>query len=460
MNNHVGWTKRLFGVVLFAGLLIPGNLQAASPPVALSGPIAVTAETGEPFRGTNAQPVAGPGLPPPLLQPHDFVEQEYFVSGVVDGQPYRTAMLVRRPRDPAKLSGLVAVETIHLAGAIPFWGTGKVWLEGNHGWVGVASQRGALERHLKRTNPGRYAALAIPDLIDPEDSWMRSSRQDLFSQKIVAQVGEMLKNGAVNGPFAGRDVEYLLLGGSSQTGATTLRFIRESHDTARLPDGSPIFDGYTPWEAFPSEPVSAAGSKIMHMVTEGDVMSYLLRGRPMAYGQDRDGPAGGYRHYQITGASHVGTRGPAADALKAYGTLDNLSDDQEVSSFPQAEVLTPANRFLIEWVMSGKLPPAGAALELSDGKIMRDANGLAKGGLRSPYVDLPTTRYVASLPPDGTLFGLEEPFSAVKLRMLYGTHEAYLTKFNAGIDVMLESGWLFSDDADQLKREEAEHADF
>ncbi|MDG2002367.1 MAG: alpha/beta hydrolase domain-containing protein [Novosphingobium sp.] len=437
-------------------LSLGSSAKASDPPLAVSGPVAVTAESGEPFRGTNAQPVAGPGLPLPILQPHDFIEQEFFVSGVIDGRPYRTAMLVRRPRDPAKFSGLVAVETVHLAGAIPFWGSARVWLEGNHGWVGVASQKGALDKHLKRTNPGRYAALDIPDLAEPDDSWMRASKQDRFSQKIMTQVGALLKSNSQGGPFGDTQVKYLLMGGSSQTGGTTLRYIEESHDAARMADGSPIFDGYAPWEAFPKEPVSAKGSQIVHLVTEGDVMSYRMRSRPMATGEDRDGRDGGYRHYQVTGASHVGTRGPAADALRAYGTLDNLEAGQEVSSFPQAEVLTPANKFLVDWVMQGKAPPPGQHLDVKDGKIARDANGLAKGGVRSAWVDLPRTRYVASLPPKGTLYGLEEPFSQEKLDQLYGSCNAWLAKFDARIDAMLASGWLFADDAAKLKEEEAE----
>ena len=129
----------------------------------ITDPIAVTAESGEPFRGVNEQPVAGPGLPLPVLVPYGYVEEEYFVSGTVDGKPYSTALLVRKPQDPARFSGLVAVETIHAAGAIPLWGSREVWLAGNHGWVAVASQRTALESHVKQFNPERYATLEVPE---------------------------------------------------------------------------------------------------------------------------------------------------------------------------------------------------------------------------------------------------------------------------------------------------------
>jgi hypothetical protein len=222
-----------------------------------------------------------------------------------------------------------------------------------------------------------------------------------------------------------------------------------------MADGKPIYDGYAPWESFSAEPVWAEGARIVHLVTEGDVMSYLQRKRPMAVGEDRDGPNGGYRHYQIAGASHVGTRGEAAKALTAFGTLDNLAAGQKVSAFPQGEVLTPAHIFLIDWVMKGRVPPKAARLALESGDIARDEHGIARGGVRSPYVDLPTVRYIASIPPQGTLYGLEEAFSGDRLRAMYGSRKAYLDKFNRQIDAMVKAGWLFADDARRLKQEEA-----
>lgn len=87
----------------------------------VEGPISVNAESGS-FRGSNEQAVAGAGLPPPILKPYGYIEEEYFVSGAAGGKPYKTSLLVRKPSDPDRFSGLVAVETIHAAGAVPLWG--------------------------------------------------------------------------------------------------------------------------------------------------------------------------------------------------------------------------------------------------------------------------------------------------------------------------------------------------
>src|SRR5690349_616732 len=58
----------------------------------LQGPI-----QGAPYRGSNEQPVAGSGATPPDLVANNYVEEEYFVSGEVDGQAYTTSLLVRKP---------------------------------------------------------------------------------------------------------------------------------------------------------------------------------------------------------------------------------------------------------------------------------------------------------------------------------------------------------------------------
>jgi len=460
------WQHILLIISLILTLSLPGRAEekAGAMMASITGPIAVTAESGEPFRGANEQPVPGPGLPIPVLVPYGYVEEEYFISGTVDGKPYSTNLLVRKPKDPSKFSGLVAVETVHLAGAIPFWGFQKVWLNSGHGWVAVASQKGALEEHVKKSNPKRYGSLQIPAVGDPDASPMRAMRggpQDDVSQAIMTHVGALLKSNSNEGPFQGMTVKYLVMGGASQTGGTTLRYIQNSHEQARMPDGKPIYDGYAPLMAFSAEPPSAKGAAIVHPVSEGDLMSFAAFGRPMVFREDSDAPDDRYRHYQIAGASHVGTRG-ISDPLEVFGTLDNvLKEGEKLSQFPQAALFVPTVFNLVNWIMKSIAPPRGQLIEVANGKIVRDEYGNAKGGVRSPYIDLPTVRYIASAPADMSnmfrrLIGLQEPIPADKLRGMHTSREAYLEKFNRQIDRMVEERWLFADEGDTLKAEEAE----
>ena len=58
-------------------VFVSAEVRATAVPAAtITGPIAVTAQSGEPFRGANEQPVAGPGLPLPVLQPYGYIEEE------------------------------------------------------------------------------------------------------------------------------------------------------------------------------------------------------------------------------------------------------------------------------------------------------------------------------------------------------------------------------------------------
>src|SRR5215831_18837425 len=391
---------RTFSTMAAIPMVVWTSVSMAQPTI--TGPIPTTAETGEPFRGANEQPVAGPGMPIPALEPYGYVEEEYFVSGTVDGKPYKTSLLVRKPRDPKKFSGLVAVETVHAAGAIPLWGMRKVWLPNGHGWVAVGSQRAALETHIKKSNPSRYSTLQIPEAASAAQASnpMSSGQQDLISQAIMTQVGALLKANEKNGPFAGMQVKYLVMGGSSQTGGTTLRYIQESHAKARLPNGKPIYDGYLPQEAFSDKPIAGGDAAIVHIVGEGDLMVFGASNRPIASREDSDASNDRYRHYQFTAASHVVTRG-ITDPKVVFSTLsDVLKPGERLSQFPNAEMYETATAHLVEWVMKGTAPPKGPRIEVKDGKIVRDEHGNAKGGIRSPYLDVPTAHYIASAPTD------------------------------------------------------------
>lgn len=464
------YDKRRTGDILWAGLamMMAGGCSAlavtpAPPDIAdISRPVPVTPQSGEPFRGTNEQPVPGPGLPLPVLVPFGYVEEEYFVSGTVRGKPYRTSLLVRKPKDAKRFSGLVAVETVHAAGAVPLWGRRALWMSGGHGYVAVASQRVALETQVKKVNPARYASLDIPE-IEKMVPWASGALvggpQDKFSQAIMTQVGALLKSNQKDGPFAGMHVKYLLMGGGSQTGATTIRYIQEAHAAARMPGSKPIYDGYAVHGAFSDKPIIGGDAVVEHTVTEGDMMFFPDMGQKIFNRPDSDAPDDRYRHYQIPGAAHVSTRG-ATDPKTVFPTLaGTIGPKDQLSQFPLNPIYEMATRHLVEWVMKGTVPPKAPRIEVKDGAIVRDEHGNAKGGVRSPYVDMPTVRYIASRPATRTnfsasLIGLQEPLSVEQLRAHYKTREAYLAHFNQGIDKMIGARWIDASDGIKLKAEE------
>lgn len=450
-------------VASVAARTLAANSSAPSA-AAIKGPIPVVAGSDEPFRGNNAQPVAGPGLPPPVLIPFGYVEEEYVVSGVVDGRAYSTSLLVRKPSDSAKFSGLVAVETIHAGGAIPFWGAGgQFWMPNGHAWVAVASQRAALQDRAKPANPKRYASLDVPDLGGgaPSSSNPGPNQQDLFSQAIMTQVGQLLKNNDSQGPLQKMHVRKLIMGGASQTGDTTLRYIENSHARAIRPDGKPIYDGYMPTMAFPRAPLPVVNVPVMHVVVEADLMNALREGRAVEVGPDRDARNAGYRHYQLTGASHVVTRGMTDPAQVSPNLKNGLKPGEQLSQFPNVPFFNAFLDAFVPWVLRDVAPPSAPRIARVNGTISRDAVGNALGGIRSPYVDIPTVHYVASAmggngdDPSRRMFGIQEGIPAEQLKQRYSSRTNYLRQFNEQIDRLAADRWVRHADGEVLKTEEA-----
>ena len=434
----------------------------------LEGPVRITAES-VPFRGTNSQPVPGPGLPPVPLAEAGYVEEEYFVSGEAEGVAYRTSLLVRKPADPAAFSGVVLVETIHAAGAVPLSAHHIALASQGHGYAMVGSQKVALDQHVKPSNPERYEAL---DIADPSGETagpgmsagataesMAAHLRDLqrmapVSNEILSQVGALLKSNLDDGPFAGMQVTHLIMGGASQTGGTTLAYIRDAHAGARTQAGAAVFDGYFPTLAGGMEPVSGGDAVIVHALGEGDIMG----GRPLGYRRpDSDTSDDRYRLYEIVAASHVPTRGykSAAEIFPLLADADPANG--ELSQFPAAMPYMAALRNLIEWATEGIVPPKADRIETdANGEIVRDEFGNARGGVRLSYVDVPVATYIASTPGD-TMFqrmiGLQVPFSKEQLAALYPTHDDYVAKVKQSVETLVRERWIFPEDGAEILAE-------
>jgi hypothetical protein len=274
------------------------------------------------------------------------------------------------------------------------------------------------------------------------------------SNEILSQVGALLKSDPPVGPFGSARVTHLIMGGSSQTGATTLGYIRAAHAGARMPDGGPVFDGYFPSLAGGTEPVSGGDAAVVHALGEGDIMG----GRPLGYRRpDGDEPNDRYRLYEIVAASHVPTRGyaSAAEIFPLLADADPASG--ELSQFPAAMPYMAAVHNLIEWVTTGIAPPRADPIETDTaGEIVRDEYGNARGGVRLSYVDVPFATYIASTAGE-TMFqrmiGLQVPLSKEQLAALYPTHDDYVAKVKASVENLVRDRWIFPSDGDEILRE-------
>lgn len=182
--------------------------------------------------------------------------------------------------------------------------------------------------------------------------------------------------------------------------------------------------------------------------------------------RDSDAPNDRFRQYEFPAASHVPTRG-IADPKVIFATLDNVvSPGEQLSQFPSPPFYSAALVNLINWITKGVSPPKAPPIETANGEIARDEYGNAKGGARTPYVDLPTVRYTASAPATEPanmvrrMIGLQEPIPAEKLLTMYKSRADYLERFNQAMDRMVAQRWLSAQDGEQLKAEEAKNPPF
>jgi hypothetical protein len=177
--------------------------------------------------------------------------------------------------------------------------------------------------------------------------------------------------------------------------------------------------------------------------------------------QDSDEPGKQYRLYEVAGIGHVDSR----DNVR----LIPNPCTRPLSTFPLQAYMSVGLHHLLRWVDEGVAPPRAERILLdrnmaNDGSAMLlDEHGNAVGGIRNPYVDVPTAKYTAVntaaeplianpsayVKANGLqgaqimcrLSAYQEPFAAAKLRELYGSKDDYVREFEARLAELERAGW-------------------
>ena len=483
------------------GAMTAGAAGPAVPVPTVSGPIAVT-KGSVPFAHVWNIDLAKAG----------YVEEEFLMSGrsnVYDydenkkvivrtpDAPYTTRLLVRRPANPQKFSGNVIVEIINMSRG---WDLDVLWqmqhehiLRNGDAYVGVTGKPNAVKA-LKKFDPVRYAPLTWANplpLSDPrncESVAADSSREtenglvwDVFSQ-----TGALLKSAVPNRPLAGLPVKYVFGVGYSQTGSFMRTYINTVHPLANLENGKPVFDGYLVGAAGGPGPINQCAPRItagdprygvpphnvpvIVVMTNTDYLGGYATRRP-----DSDEPGDRFRLYEIAGASHgytyPATFEPSVADIQKAGFNNrytyNCAPPRVGSDFPSHYIYNTALAHLDRWARNGTTPPHAQLISVTkpgtpDAATELDQFGNAVGGVRTPYVDVPTATY---FPRMGGPSGQEPPpsecgmsktlFDHAKLKSLYPTHKDYVTKVSRDADRLVKEGWLLPADAQQIKRDAA-----
>ena len=383
-----------------------------------------------------------PGLRPeaPGTTAADFgyATDEYFISGAANGQPYKTRILVRHPLPPERFSGIVVAESMHSNGfAVTFEPARKYFFMRGHVHVEVAAQQSNIVT-LKAFNAVRYASMSIA-----------SGAQ---TGEILAQVGLLIKSNLSNGPLAPLSVRKLILEGTSQASAVLRTYQAQKHFQSRMPDGSPIMDGYFATSTLGSAPMMVVDVPTVHMPTMTEVNS-----NGGAYRRaDSDEPGNRYRLYEVAGMAHANSRETPTYVPNPCAL--------PVSDFPWGGMAAMGLDHLIDWVDHGVVPPHAARLEFDnntagDGSLLAlDANGNVKGGVRNTYVDVPVAQYgvpnVGATPAaqfNCSIAGWRVPFDEQTLRNLYHNKGSYVSALNRRLMELVREGWMLPEYADDVR---------
>jgi hypothetical protein len=418
------------GVLLATGPLQPASAATVPPMPTMSGPI------------------AGPGLMypnPPIsivvgavkVEDYPYLTEEYLVSGTVNGAPYTTRIIVRRPGNVNTFSGVVVAEALHAGGrSLIFEWSRLSILTRHHIFVEIVHSAPNIAL-LKTFNAERYAALTI------------SAGQ---TNEIIAQVGRLIKSRS--GPFAPYAVRCATLMGTSASSGTVRTYL-EAHPNLRMPDGSPIFDGFLLTSTNGNTPLPHVDVPMIQMPTQTEVTTWAEAG--ISYRRpDSDVPGNRFRLYEVAGMPHNNSRDSPA-FLNDPCTLP-------VTNFPAGAFTALALNYLVDWIVDGKTPPHAPPIAVdqdpgNDGSYLAlDEFGNAKGGIRNVWVDVPTATYgvfgkgkTPSTDRLCLLAGTKVPLPEAKLRKLYPNRGKYESRVNQRLAELIRDGWFLPEYADLVR---------
>ena len=223
----------------------PGGAPAANlpqTPTAVSLPSVSDQITG-PGPIYESTPSLAPGKG---LTTFKYEAKEYFISGTANGQPYKTRLVVRKPSNNSKFSGLVLVEPMHPSGSAHMFEFTSIYtMSSGHAAVEVLA--GGLQLVVD-SNKERYKDLQVAPAQTSE---------------ILAQVGSLIKS-KDTGPFAGLPVRKIILAGTSATAGTLIQYL-PAHMVYRTPTMQRIYDLFADVEWVRNPPGGcAAGSSSEH----------------------------------------------------------------------------------------------------------------------------------------------------------------------------------------------------
>jgi hypothetical protein len=435
------------------------SLAAADiPNPVVTGPIPATAPIGDPSRNY-----------PFFASNHDlaqwgYVEEEFFIEGtanryltpsrqtgsIIDGgHPYKTRILVRRPKDSKRFEGTVFVEWSNVTNNTD---SDNDWhqvyghvLRSGYAWVLVAAQRAAVHANtsgLRAWNPSRYGSLDL--------TVNGTINNDALQFDAFSQAAQAVRSPVGVAPMGDLAVKRIIATGHSQSGGRLIQYYNSV-----VPLGN-VFDAFVMRGSTGGTAVrDDLGIKVFALQAEADVLSGLAYRKP-----DSDH----YRLWEVAGTSHGDYQGQAIS--RAPLTIRDLgvplSHDCNIepsrSRVPFFHVMAAALDHLVAWLKDGTPPPSGAdrwvsLASTSPVVIARDSFGNALGGIRLADMVVPTALNTGQNTGPGlcSVRGRTVPFDVATLASLYPRHSDYVTAVRAATKRNIEDGFLLPADAEATR---------
>jgi hypothetical protein len=465
----------LTAVLLFAASAVFANPAADTKTRAGSGPLVTGpikgGEKGYPF-GAYFGDIRNIG----------YVEEEYFLEGTasryapveelkIDGKwkiepvssaPYKTRVLVRRPKDPVKFNGTVLVEWTNVSFGFDYnlVDTKGLYTNG-FAYVSVSAQPTgvdgfpSLPRGLKAWDNERYGSLNIPD---------EAVSFDIFTQAARAVGPDRTTESYGVDPMGGLAVKKLIAAGASQSGSRILAY------TNGVQPLTNAFDALIPaicagtasdFVSDMAHPDSGTGdrghSRTVRTMVRDDlavpVFQFNTQTEALFYSFQRQSDTDKYRSWEIAGASHmpnrltessrkVWERDGMTDPTRAFWNISRMSEVEWHDAFDAALL------HIHRWINGGSPPPQMPPIQVEGRDYAYDQYGNVQGGVRMPEMEVPIGRYVAG--PSYPLIGYTVPFSVERLRQLYPTHEAYVAKITAAANAAKDAGIILPEAVDEF----------
>ena len=399
--------------------------------------------------------------------------------------PFKTRVVVIRPTDPAKFNGTVAVEWLNVTAgqdaAADWMVAHREMIRKGYAYVGVTAQKVGIDgggimnqgTALRKADPARYGTLSHPG--------------DAGSYDIFSQVGRTLKSANSGGLLGGLRPRRVIGIGESQSAAYLTTYVNAVDRLARVYDGFFIHSRFGSGSSLSGVPMGGGGGAgavvvpphvrfrpdlrvpVLTLITETDLLGARLSG----YHGSRRPDDARLRVWELAGAAHAdnymfggafidsGKQGSAVLAKVFQSSKQGPMGPEAVAlnpGMPHHYVTQAALAALEGWVRTGRAPASTPQMQLASGgaepALVRNAQGIAQGGVRTPWTDVPTVRLSGKGDPKsfiGMLAGSGEPLTKAELAKLYpGGKAEYLRRFTAALDAAIRAGHVLQADRQEI----------